>query len=187
MEHGKDRQAVDSFSKVHPGHLERYKFAMARANGFILDAACGTGYGSFMLNQVGECTGVDIEPEAIVYAIENYPGPDYRIGDVCDVHGEFDWVVSFETIEHVQDPGAALDAFRSSNNLIISSPNELEFPFVAEQHKESKYPHLRHYTPEQFEKLLNEHGWTVTEKWGQPHKAGPVFRGGGKFLVWVCK
>ena len=65
--------------------------------------------------------------------------------------------------------------------------NELEFPFKPEDHIESEYPHLRHYTPDEFEKLLNDAGWKVIEKMGQKTKVSEVSRGTGKFLVWVCK
>jgi 2-polyprenyl-3-methyl-5-hydroxy-6-metoxy-1,4-benzoquinol methylase len=183
---GMDRQVQPVLTDIHPGHLERYLFAGKRVSGFVLDAACGIGYGSFMLSEVAEVTGIDIEPEAIEYAKTHYAGPDYKVGNVHSIYGSFDWVVSLETIEHVKSPETALNAFRDSDNLIISTPNELEFPFKPEEHENSKYPHLRHYTPDEFEKLLNDAGWNVVEKLGQKTKSSMVSRGTGKFLVWVC-
>jgi SAM-dependent methyltransferase len=181
-----DRQVQPVLTDIHPGHLERYLFAGKRVSGFVLDAACGVGYGSFMLSEVAEVTGMDIEPEAIEYARTHYAGPDYRLGDVQQQDGAYDWVVSLETIEHLPYPNLALAGFRASDNLIVSTPNELEFPFRPEDHVDSNYPHLRHYTPDEFEELLTSTGWKVVEKMGQKTKESKVSRGTGKFLVWVC-
>ena len=182
-----DRQVITKISDVQKGHFERYKFAMQRVSGKILDAACGVGYGTFMLNEVGKAVGIDVEPEAIAHAETYFPGPKYYVADVRKPWGKFDWVVSFETIEHVENPEQALEAFRHSNNLIISSPNQTAYPFDPKQYRGSKYPHLRHYTEAQFEDLLNSTGWEVVEKWGQPNKCSKVKRLHGKFMVWICK
>jgi len=182
-----DRQLVTKVSDVQKGHFERYKFAMQRVSGKILDAACGVGYGSFMLSEVGKVVGIDIEPEAIAHATIHFPGPKYYVADVQKPWGKFDWVVSFETIEHVPDPKAALEAFRDSERLIISSPNEELYPFKPSQYAGSKYPHLRHYTEDEFEELLNSTGWGVLEKWGQPNKCSVVKPLHGKFMVWICE
>jgi len=187
MEHGVDRQVQPSISMIHPGHVERYKFARSRVGGYVLDAACGVGYGSQMLNSVSEVTGIDVEPKAIDYARSHYPGPAYKLANVeTHQYESYDWVVSFETIEHLKRPELALSGFRASSNLIISTPNELEFPFKPEDHQ-GDYPHQMHYTPDEFEKLLTGSGWKVKEKLGQKTKVSPVTRGEGKFLVWVCE
>jgi len=188
LKHGFDRQAMPTIDLIHPGHVERYKFAASRVKGYVLDIACGVGYGSWLMSPFADVVGVDIDEEAIEYANTHYAGPDYRVGNaVTRIEHAFDWIVSLETIEHLPSPGLVLDNFRPAENLIISTPNQEEFPFVPEDHKDSTYPHLRHYTPDQFETLLNDHGWTVVEKWGQKTKISPVTRGAGKFLVWVCK
>lgn len=188
MEHGVDRQVQPTLNLIHPGHVQRYKFAAMRVDGFVLDAACGVGYGSQLMNKFAEVTGMDIEPEAIDYARFYYPGPAYKLHDLDGGGeiGQYDWVVSFETIEHLKKPELALSGFRGSDNLIISTPNELEFPFKPEDHQ-GEYPHQKHYTPDEFEKLLNDTGWKVKEKWGQETKVSPVSRNQGKFLVWICE
>ncbi len=53
-------------------HVQRYIFAGEYAKGkSVLDIACGTGYGSSILNKAGATivTGVDISNEAIEFAI----------------------------------------------------------------------------------------------------------------------
>lgn len=186
--HGFDRQEMPTIDGIHPGHVERYKFAASRVNGYVLDMACGVGYGSWLMSPFADVTGMDIESEAIEFANVHYAEPTYQVANVNEEPlGSYDWVVSLETIEHLPKPEVALGKFRASAKLIISTPNELEFPFKPEDHKDSVYPHVKHYTPDEFETLLNNSGWNVVEKLGQKAKTSPVTRGAGKFLVWVCE
>lgn len=192
MLRAKERQVSETVEGIQVGHVERYKFAARKAKDFILDAACGCGYGSSLLHKVGMVTGIDLEPEAIEYATKHYPGPDYRVSDVSRIECEdksFDWVVSLETIEHLPDPEAALDEFRRlGENLIVSTPNEEHFRFKPENYAGDTFPHLRHYTPSEFEKLLNRSGWRVFEKYCQVWKTDKVTPGTeGMFLLYVCK
>lgn len=90
-------------------HLARYKFVLPHCKSKkVLDAACGTGYGSRMIEDEGGALivfGVDVDRETVEYARQ-----EYEIGaQFCDLEsnfpkGDFDLVVSFETIEHLQDP-----------------------------------------------------------------------------------
>ena len=75
----------------------------------ILDAACGTGFGTHALAQsVFEAVGVDLAPEAIAEARARYraPGLSYLVMDVAKLAFRgaiFDAVISQDTIEHVPD------------------------------------------------------------------------------------
>ena len=187
MIHGLDRQVKNNLKHIHPGHKARYDFAVSRVSGFVLDAACGVGYGSKMMDEVADVTGIDTCPEAIDYAREHWAGPNYILHDIETWEPQkFDWVVSFETIEHLERPELALSAFRASDKLIISTPNEEKTPFKPEKHL-GDYPHQRHYTPDEFEALLTGAGWKVKERLGQEKKMSPVTRCSGVFLVWVCE
>ncbi len=95
-------------------HLARYRFAAARLRpGRALDLACGVGYGAQLLADARadvDVLGVDVSPDAVAYARERYAGPRlaFRAADALafdDADG-FDSVVSLETVEHVDDPGA---------------------------------------------------------------------------------
>ena len=61
-------------------HVARYAFARRYADGKrVLDAGCGTGYGSAELAQsAAAVTGVDISADAIEYASASYPIPGLR-------------------------------------------------------------------------------------------------------------
>jgi hypothetical protein len=182
---------LGSLQEIELGHKRRYEFATERVYGSILDSACGCGYGSKMMWDAGcEVCGVDIDQATIEYAKKNYRGPDYEVKDVAnlDLDEMFDWVVSFETIEHVPDPKMALVQFRKcANNLLISSPNSDFYPFNPESYKGDQYPHLRHYSPKEFDELLKSCGWEVIERYGQVKKFKPVTKDDGFFQIVVCK
>lgn len=192
-----DRQ-IGSLQKIRRDHLERYYYALTYTKGPILDAACGVGYGSWLLATEGhEVTAVDIEPEAIAFGQEHYghDGIQWIVGDLASVPwGEqtFKTITAFEILEHLSDPASLLRSFRKSlrhdGRLLASVPNEDVTPFDPNEFKPDRYPHLRHYTPAQFEALLNDTGWIVIRRGTQIDKQSHVQAGsGGRTLVYLCQ
>lgn len=183
-----DRQEAISINGIERSHVRRYEFAKHYVRGDVLDAACGVGYGSKLLG----ATGVDIDPPTIDKARTFYSG-DYIRGDIeaKPWNGKFDVIVSFETLEHLKNPSLAVSHFRDSLNegglFIGSVPNENVTPFRSATFANHKYPHLRHYTPEQVEDLLME--FEIIERWTQVSKKHPeVIKGWhGMNLIWVAK
>lgn len=174
-------------------HRVRYELATKMAAGRTLDAACGVGYGSQMLLQNSPVVvGVDFSPGAIAWADKYFQGPTYVCGNIEEEpwEGKFETVVSIETIEHLKDPGRALEAFRKAcvGRFIASVPNEEKYPFKAESFASDESPHYRHYTPKEFDDLLVSHGFTVNERLCQISKSKPWITSGtdGIFLVYVC-
>jgi len=100
-------------------HYERYRFAGKYiVPGRVLDIACGTGYGSYLLvsefgDSISEIIGVDISAESISYAHERYTHSKIRfIGkDVFDFVDEkkFDTIITLETIEHLRNPSMFIE------------------------------------------------------------------------------
>lgn len=114
-------------------HLKRYDFAAPFCAGRrVLDAACGVGYGSARLAEAAaDVVGVDVSVEAITYAQSHYAAANVSFAamDVAALgfdDATFDVVCSFETIEHVEDPGSVLAEFARVLNedgvLVISTP-----------------------------------------------------------------
>ena len=162
------RQWGESLSEIRSDHVARYRWAAERVTGFVLDAACGCGYGSSILTESASgVVGVDLSPEAIKWACYYYPGPVYLVGDIQRGFlpgSQFDAVVSLETIEHLPNAYQALKTFaRLSKTLIASVPNENVVAFRKEDHAHDEYPHVRHYTPSQLEDVLVDVGYTSFE------------------------
>lgn len=134
-------------------HLARYRFARARVRGRVLDVACGTGYGTALLGAVG----ADLSLAALRYAARRHPAP-YVAGDALRLPfgRAFDAVVSFETVEHVDDPerfvAECARVLRPGGTFIVSTPNrELWSPRSAKPvHK----PHRREFNRKEFLALL---------------------------------
>jgi GT2 family glycosyltransferase/ubiquinone/menaquinone biosynthesis C-methylase UbiE len=125
----------ENFNNVLEEHLERYKFACKFAEGKdILDAACGAGYGTMMLQQAGakNINGVDISEESIDNAKKTYNDKNilFEYGDVTSLlydDESFDLVVSFETIEHIPNGTAWISEsarlLREDGLFLVSTPN----------------------------------------------------------------
>ena len=114
-------------------HVFRYKFAIPFAEGKdVLDIACGEGYGSACLARLGarSVVGVDIDAESVAHARRKY-GIEARVGSAESIPAgddEFDLIVSFETIEHIANPGGFLDecarVCRPGGTLVVSTSNK---------------------------------------------------------------
>lgn len=174
-------------------HYYRYEFAVQYAFGRVLDAACGCGYGSSMLfEKTEDVTGVDYDLEAINWARQYFSDTFFihsKIEELPDI-GEFDTVVSLETIEHMPDPSPSLRRLRKlcRGTFIASVPNEELYHFDPEVFKNDNSPHFRHYTPKEFDELLHDHHFRVRERYCQVSKQFPEVVEGtqGKFLIYVC-
>jgi 2-polyprenyl-3-methyl-5-hydroxy-6-metoxy-1,4-benzoquinol methylase len=141
-------------------HLARYEWVAALAPGRrVLDAGCGTGYGSEILAAAGarHVLGADLagavveaararETEALEFEqadIARLPHPDHS----------FELITCFETIEHVPDPGAALvelaRVLAPGGVLALSSPN-------ADRSPGGNPHHVREFATEELRALLHE-------------------------------
>jgi SAM-dependent methyltransferase len=134
-------------------HLARYRFAREHARGRILDVACGTGYGTAMLDAVG----VDLSIQALHYAKKHYSARTVAADAARLPFGRvFDSVVSFETIEHVPDPARFVAecarVLKPGGNFLVSTPNrELWSPRSATPLQRH---HVKEFTRKEFLAIL---------------------------------
>ena len=144
---------------IHAEHLARYRWVSSIADGrCVLDAGCGTAYGSMLLAEAGasKVTGVDTASGILDAARSQMPaGVTLEEGDVMCLpyeDGQFGLIVCFEVIEHLDDPGRALDEFRRllspDGVLAVSSPNRDAYP-PGNPH------HVHEYTLAEFEHELS--------------------------------
>lgn len=143
-------------------HVARYRFAQRFSQGqIVLDAACGSGYGSALLAEnAGAVFGVDISQEAVDYARSHFAAPNLRFS-VSDcmalpfAAAQFDLVVAFEIIEHLQHAEEFLQeldrVLKPSGLLLLSTPNRL---YYTEERGEVNPFHQREFSFPEFEELL---------------------------------
>lgn len=97
----------------------------------VLDAGCGTGEMPFLIAKKGasRVVGIDYASSAIQEAEKNYrlPHLSFLCADLQKVKGIFDIIVSLGTIEHIDDPLAALRRLKKllkpGGSLIVTCPN----------------------------------------------------------------
>jgi SAM-dependent methyltransferase len=141
-------------------HLKRYAFARSFTEGKeVLDAACGVGYGtSYLAVTSARVVGVDVDAETVAYARRRYAAPnvEFRQMDVTRLElpdASFDVVVSFETLEHVADAGAAVReaarVLRGDGVYVVSTPR-VE---TTSSNPENPF-HATEYSPDDFAALL---------------------------------
>jgi 2-polyprenyl-3-methyl-5-hydroxy-6-metoxy-1,4-benzoquinol methylase len=139
-----ERVDIDLCSKLHyalmdiyqKSHYKRYIFAKQYVfPGMICgDFACGSGYGSVLLaEEAGRVTGVDINPYVVDTVIKRY-ATRKNIEFVCSdlrvitFDNIFDLIVSFETVEHIEECNVVglfkniSKALKNDGVLIFSTP-----------------------------------------------------------------
>ncbi len=135
-------ERIDPFDREDPfcvDHLMRYAWAARAVEGKrVLDAACGTGFGTVVLahGNAGHVVGLDLSEEAVSGCRDNWSvsNAEFVTGDVARIEDlgmeAFDMAVTFETLEHVPDPWAALrslkGAMREGGLLLGSVPGETD-------------------------------------------------------------
>lgn len=142
-----------------------------------------------MLHDAGAIvTGVDIYGPAVEYAKQYYSGPCYLKRDLNEIEGEYGMIVSFETLEHLYDPKLILQKFRQKcERLVTSVPNEEFYHFNPTAFEKDEYPHLRHWTPSEFEELLQSAGFEIKMRKSQKDKNSNLEDGTkGMFMIYVC-
>lgn len=146
-------------------HQIRYSLASRFAKGNILDIACGIGYGSEILlknEKVNTYHGVDVSAEAIL-AAKQYEIEDtaiFEIGSICAINSAdnaYDTLISFETLEHIQDPEIGIKEIArvlNDDGVFIGSVPTKEFDELVEQIYGKNEFHISRFTYEILSKLL---------------------------------
>lgn len=148
-------------------HMQRYHSIIELVKGkVILDAASGEGYGSFLLSQhAKKVIGMDISSEAVTHSKITYKKDNlsYIQGSVEDLPFEdhsIDVVVSFETIEHVNQDiqkqflSEIKRVLTVDGILIMSTPDKYIYTDLPGYF--NKF-HVKEFYKEEFHQFLNNY------------------------------
>jgi hypothetical protein len=163
-------------------HQAVYEWIAARVAGErVIDMACGEGYGADVLAaSAASVVGVDANPEAHEHARLRYRRPNLRFErDLVESFAEpADAVVFLQTIEHLQDPDAVLEHYRSlvggtgnqtggsgsevlgSGTVYLSTPNVLTLAPKGAERSDNPW-HIHEYHADEFERLCRRHFGSV--------------------------
>lgn len=141
-------------------HVVRYQLAaqLIRPGDAVLDAACGLGYGSYVLARQSRCAsvlGVDGSDYAVRYAELSFAAVERRLrfakawlpAGLAELPDQsFDVIVCIETLQHVEDPDGLLACFdrllKPGGRIIASVPND----WSDDSGKAANPNHLQLYT-----------------------------------------
>src|SRR5262249_27163431 len=126
------------------------------ASGHVLDVGCGSKPYLELFPNASTYVGCDVRTSSHDHALSRvdrfYDGQTLPFGDAS-----FDWVVSFETLEHVFEPEAMLREFHR-----VTRPEGmllLTVPFCWDEHE---IPNdFGRYTSFGLTHVLNKNGWRV--------------------------
>lgn len=161
-----ERVCLDRRSPWWGEHRARYHFAAKFVRGkAVLDVAAGTGFGGPILIDAGAraVVGVDLSWEAVREAAA-LQAAEVLVVRADAVHlplsdGGIDSVVSFETIEHLEEDELFVSELRRvlhpDGLAVISTPNALQTK--PEDGIPANPFHVREYTPARLASLLSSH------------------------------
>jgi 2-polyprenyl-3-methyl-5-hydroxy-6-metoxy-1,4-benzoquinol methylase len=141
-------------------HLVVYEWIAQRVHGRrVIDMACGEGYGSDVLARTASrVVGVDANPQAHEHARLRYTRANVSfVRDLVESYAEpADAVVFLQTIEHLGDPHAVLEHFRSllapDGVAFVSTPNVLTLAPKGAPRSDNPW-HVHEYRSEEFARL----------------------------------
>lgn len=148
-------------------HFHRYRVITGIVKDkIVLDAASGEGYGSLIMSEVaGMVYGVDISTEAVQHAQQTYKRENLRFlqGAVASLplpDHAIDVVISFETIEHVDEQTQTHflqeinRVLKEDGLLVISTPNKEIYSDMPNYQNEY---HVKEFYQEEFKQFLRNY------------------------------
>jgi SAM-dependent methyltransferase len=158
-------------------HVARYRFAARFARDrTVLDAGCGSGYGTAELANAALIVGVDNSAEAVGHARRTFarPGVHFLQG-ACEslpfADASFDLLVVFEVIEHIEKwrelLGEARRILRPCGVLLISTPNKAWYTESRAAAGPNPY-HVHEFELAEFQEVLGA-AFPHVHFWSQNH------------------
>jgi SAM-dependent methyltransferase len=127
----------------------------------ILDAGCGSGRNMVELARHGTVTGVELSETSVTLARERHAG-EVIAGSVLEMpfpEDSFDFAVSLDVIEHLEDDLTALKELRRTiapgGSLLVTVP---AYQWLWSGHDEINHHHRR-YTRRSLQRVAEAAGW----------------------------
>jgi SAM-dependent methyltransferase len=131
------------------------------ASARILDAGCGSGRNMLELARLGTATGIELSDESVALARKRDVG-EVVAGSVLEMpfpDDSFDFAVSLDVIEHLEDDLAALCELRRvlapGGTLLLTVP---AYQWLWSHHDEIN-EHHRRYTRRSLQRVAEQAGW----------------------------
>jgi len=195
-----ERQVGKTLEEIRLDHVNRYKFAsecITKKNSIIIDAACGVGYGSYILSKnknVNFIQAVDISEESLIHATKYFNSNKIKYiradleSDDLPVQ-KADYFISFETIEHLSNPEKFIkkisNLIKKNGIFIGSTPNEEIMPYI----KQNFLYHTRHFTEDDLKELLLKYGFSEIIFFQQKKDKNFTIskRKDGEYIIFIAK
>ena len=172
--HSGERQTGTTLHKIRKDHVERYTVAASdifrifsgnSKNLKGLDCFCGNGYGSYILAKNLQCqiAGIDASESAINqanvhYFINGLTSYGAKKFPCAFPENEYDFITSFESIEHVEDSIGLIEGLASAlkvgGYLFASVPNS---EILSLEKNPNKF-HYRHFSYMEFLDIIKKNG-----------------------------
>ncbi len=121
-----DREESQRLVEARGGFLRRFvaDFKDRLELRTALDAGCGVGHLSILLQQLGlRVTAFDARPENVEEARRRHPGIDFRLADLEELRpqefGTFDLVLCFGLLYHLENPLRAVRRLRAMTGKVL--------------------------------------------------------------------
>jgi SAM-dependent methyltransferase len=165
-------ETMAMFFERFPDHRQRYDLALDMINNGMLvaDCASGAGYGTYLLSgKAQNVIGIDIADEALNHANKYFKLPNNKFIHPNEM-GEYkmDFVVSFETLEHMDEDAG--DEFLLGLRRILKPGGRIliSTPLNKHKNKHNVTPfHIREYDDYEFPAKLEKNGFKIICMYGQ--------------------
>jgi cyclopropane fatty-acyl-phospholipid synthase-like methyltransferase len=168
---------AEYISPAHVRHIMRYVKAcqFLKPGISVLDAACGTGYGTAIISKTNPVNGLDFNKDAIIEARKNYPKLFFLEADLLKFSSlptiPYDAIVSIETIEHFAR--IDLDIFLKNMRCLVveNGPFIVRTPYCVNSGPSPvTKQHLYEFNLTELEMKLNDTGFAVQAIYPERHE-----------------
>lgn len=179
-----DSGAKSVVDRVRDGYIRR-QILRRVPGGRLLDVGCGLGLFLAGMADRFELYGMDLSEYAIVEASRRLPAARLKVGSLTagvPFDADFDVVTAINVFEHLDDPGAGLDAVRArlrpGGLLVAHLPtigNRVQARLYAGSY-DADPTHIYRPSGAEFRRLAGAHGFVTLTHSFAPFVGGPLWR-----------